>query len=258
MTTSTWEKIDATGDIPSARDKHCSFVYKDQLYIFGGFGPQPEDPENDDSSVAFTWFNQLHCFNPINKTFQIVVSKGNCPPPVAAFGSAVLSHDKPTLYIFGGKTLKTRNNFLYSLDLDSMSWSLLAPKGAYPMPRSFCCCSAINKYLLVYGGASQNDMDLGDFHLYSPQLNLWIQPNSELGQPFVPSARRMASCAVLNQTCFVYGGTNSFNSEFFDQLLVLPLQTELENLSVSPPSSPETVDTTGEDEPNPKPTSKIV
>ena len=54
---STWSLVDAQGLGPSARDKVCSVVIGNNVYIFGGFGPQGTEEEE----VSLQWvlsFNQ--------------------------------------------------------------------------------------------------------------------------------------------------------------------------------------------------------
>ena len=47
LNTLTWKKLDPAGKKPLRVDKLSSWIYDGKVYLFGGFGPQP-DPSRDD------------------------------------------------------------------------------------------------------------------------------------------------------------------------------------------------------------------
>jgi len=88
LETFIWERCETDGDEPCSRTTHCSAVFKDEFYIFGGYSDSAESKLNDCYFLSFetmTW----ESFEPDGITF--LSRYGAC--------SAVLGD---TLYITGG------------------------------------------------------------------------------------------------------------------------------------------------------------
>lgn len=52
--TNTWKKLSTEGKCPSSRDKLASATIGDQIYIFGGFGPQGMEEEEEEEVEKFS------------------------------------------------------------------------------------------------------------------------------------------------------------------------------------------------------------
>lgn len=114
--TFTWSQPSTTGSPPTPRDKHTSIRLGNKVYIFGGFGPEPEasseaageettkglddlDEEADEwetdeeegpggrpGGMDFTWYNDLHVFDVSTGEWSEVETTGHVPR-YAIFGS---------------------------------------------------------------------------------------------------------------------------------------------------------------------------
>ena len=101
-------------------DKLSNFVYKDKIYIFGGYGPQPSPDLRLSLPHTTTWImdpqpgqtrgwnNQLVIYDPSKNEYTWPITHGKPPSPRAAHATTV-DPELGTVYLFGG-TL----NYFYS------------------------------------------------------------------------------------------------------------------------------------------------
>lgn len=121
---------------PIRCDKSVSWSYNSRLYVFGGYGwSQTEhflhllDLQKDLQLTAdhrwpkIGWNNQLVEFEPRDNTWRWPTYKGPCPSARAAHSGALMGSK---YYLFGGRDSRERLNDLYSLDMKTFTWTLLA------------------------------------------------------------------------------------------------------------------------------------
>ncbi|KAK3863462.1 hypothetical protein Pcinc_030769 [Petrolisthes cinctipes] len=91
-TTNRWSVVPCSGHIPIGRRSHSAFVFRDHIYVFGGFNSQAE-----------RHFNDLHRYDPSTNHWERVkpLGKGPCP---RRRQSCCLVGSK--MFLFGGTSPK--------------------------------------------------------------------------------------------------------------------------------------------------------
>ncbi|KAK9511497.1 hypothetical protein O3M35_000139 [Rhynocoris fuscipes] len=126
LRTLTWRRLVGVGRQPQRCDKSVGWYYKQRLYFFGGYGMRPSDPPSDyhyvidNSESDRGWNNQFVCYDLVTNSWIKPKSHGTPPTPRAAHSADINGH---FVYIFGGRTGEMRNNEMYCLDMDTMTWS---------------------------------------------------------------------------------------------------------------------------------------
>ncbi|XP_054715371.1 kelch domain-containing protein 2-like [Uloborus diversus] len=205
----SWESLKPTGNPPSPVDKMVGWAYKNQFYIFGGFG-NPDSVTAYDFQFVFYhllwrgWTNQFFQYDPEKNVWKIPKSTGPLPSARAAHAAAVL---KSKVYIFGGRHDRFRLNDLHCLDMEEMSWSgEFDIKGPIPEGRSWHSFTGLNeKCLILYGGFSQTNVPLSDCWMFDTVAVLWQQVELPYEKP------RLWHSACLNTfgEVVIYGGCTS-------------------------------------------------
>lgn len=185
----SWSLIESPG--PHPRDKAGLVSFGSDLYLFGGFGPLPEDledpfadanndeeedDEEDGPSTKFTWFSELWRFDTAGLQWARLPVTGEVPPPRAAFGFVA---NPQGLFIVGGRDSEGRTNAVFKIDFEGSS-RIVTPAGARPAPRSFHTLSSLNDaFLILFGGRGIKDDHFCDIHLLDLAGNRWLQPKAE-------------------------------------------------------------------------------
>ncbi|CAH1793267.1 unnamed protein product [Owenia fusiformis] len=192
LETLKWESI--TTDIgPSPRDKCSIWEYRDEIYLFGGFGYDPVDYLNEDGEYTKDlvgaewgsyrgWNNQLHVFDPGTRKWRNPRCKGPKPLPRAAVGASRCGNKA---YIFGGRHIDERLNDLHILNLDTLTWSgIMASTGSVPEGRSWHTFTAVSDtHIFLYGGFTTQRDPKSDGWLLDTRTLLWTQLNVPLTNP---------------------------------------------------------------------------
>ncbi|NXK87311.1 KLDC4 protein, partial [Formicarius rufipectus] len=133
-----------------------------QLWIFGGEFASP-------SGEQFYHYKDLWVLHLATKTWEQIRASGG---PSGRSGHRMVAC-KRQLIIFGGFHESARDyiyyNDVYAFNLDSFTWSRLAPAGIGPAPRSGCQMTASPEgSIIIYGGYSKQrvkkDVDKGTLH----------------------------------------------------------------------------------------------
>ncbi|XP_047468874.1 kelch domain-containing protein 3-like isoform X1 [Penaeus chinensis] len=90
--TNRWSIIPCSGMIPIGRRSHSAFVYKGQIYVFGGF-----------NSRKCLHFNDLHRFDPVLHVWEGVKPLGQGPCPRRRQSCCVVGSK---MFLFGGTSPK--------------------------------------------------------------------------------------------------------------------------------------------------------
>jgi len=194
---------------------------KTTIYVFGGVGnTQPRFPTtptglHDDVAVYDS-----------HSGWRIVETSGVKPAPRAWMTGG---YDPAThsLLVFGGYRLgldqgpdtpgselfgpTNYTNDLWSLNLDTFTWTELHPTGPLPSPRDNVSAffDTAHGWLVIFGGG-QFDGAVNDLWYYSRAQNRWTQVAFAPGAPVPPG--RTGSVSFLRETddafeLFLHGGT---------------------------------------------------
>lgn len=88
-TDNTWVKPETSGKAPVGRRSHSSFVYNNNIYIFGGY-----------NGIERKHFNDLHKFDPKTQNWSLIEIKGSHKPCARRRQCCCMVGDK--MFLFGG------------------------------------------------------------------------------------------------------------------------------------------------------------
>eukprot|EP01125_Pyxidicula_operculata_P011586 TRINITY_DN3797_c0_g1_i1.p1 TRINITY_DN3797_c0_g1~~TRINITY_DN3797_c0_g1_i1.p1 ORF type:complete len:385 (-),score=114.65 TRINITY_DN3797_c0_g1_i1:533-1687(-) len=123
------------------------------------------------------------------------------------------------IYIFGGynRSNEAYFNTLFSFDSESLTWTLIEPRGNPPEKRCGHTASVIDGKLFVFGGrvkvklgdslfASSSVEYRNDLHCYDPATNEWLRYEP---RGIAPAGRAMHTATVVGRKIYIFGGANS-------------------------------------------------
>ncbi|KAI8350334.1 hypothetical protein EDC96DRAFT_485874 [Choanephora cucurbitarum] len=165
---------------------------------------------------------------------QIHVTTGEVPPALVGASVNVIG-DK--VYVFAGRlaTSRTMINYLYILDLTTLSWTQHIPppdSDRPPKARYFHSASVHNDQLIIFGGMGHSSrmssdgnglLVLDDVAIFDIQTMCWTQPTIPPSL-YSPQARYAHLSAITEDRLVVMGGQDLENN-YLDQINVLNLQT---------------------------------
>ncbi|EFJ05236.1 hypothetical protein SELMODRAFT_431742 [Selaginella moellendorffii] len=153
------------GDVPALREGHSASLIGDNLFVFGGCG-KSSDPSEE-------YYNDLHVLN--TNTFVWKSTTGVLPIPR---DSHTCSSYKNCFVVMGGKDGGNAYlNDVHILDKETMAWREVKTTGAELMPRARHTTISHGKYLVVFGGFSDDRKLFNDVHT----LDLRDSVNAEQG-----------------------------------------------------------------------------
>eukprot|EP00924_Labyrinthula_sp_SR-Ha-C_P002360 snap_masked-scaffold_16-processed-gene-1.28-mRNA-1 protein AED:1.00 eAED:1.00 QI:0/0/0/0/1/1/2/0/3701 len=149
--------------------------------------------------------------------------------PVGRFYHTALNYANQSILIFAGfETGYSRLNDLWSLDILSLKWDEIEPRGASPNPRGLhsMSCSGTKLYLFGgYGGrrscVSQSIDDLNDLWMFSMTTFEWVEIKQTTGPR--PEKRCSHASEIVKQILIIIGGSNG--TRMFNDVKVLNLET---------------------------------
>ncbi|XP_028390820.1 kelch domain-containing protein 2-like [Dendronephthya gigantea] len=168
------------GNAPLPRDKFGSWVIDDRIIYFGGYGRSPDKAYYG----PFTYHEHMRGWNGQVAVLHLQADdvlewkypkvKGDPPQPRAAHGMTRIGKKG---YLFGGRHSVCRDNDLYCLDLDNLTWSgRLQVSGPQPCGRSwhvFVTCGP--EHILLHGGFDAFNRELEDAWLLDVNRLEWIE-----------------------------------------------------------------------------------
>eukprot|EP01080_Neovahlkampfia_damariscottae_P005065 gene5065-8665_t len=238
-----WREIEINeNSIPKPRNGVGSVLYKQFIYIFGGY--DGTDRLNDLYSfdtIGCIWreltFKQIgnipskregHTCNRLENRMYIIggydgdycsdiyelnlnnliwnkiKTKGNFEGRY--YSSSVLYNN--TIYLFGGKRNKNFFKGIKILNLENKEWNNLKTIGIEPSPRYFSQTILRNDQLYVFGGFNGNA--LNDFHCLN--LNSFQWREIKILNYLSPEKRSGHQCCILNDKLYLFGGLTSISS----------------------------------------------
>ncbi|NXO83698.1 KLDC4 protein, partial [Sitta europaea] len=218
----SWAKLDIPNP-PPRRCAHQAAVVPSaggQLWIFGGEFASPNGEQ-------FYHYKDLWVLHLATKTWEQIKAPGG---PSGRSGHRMVVC-KRQLIIFGGFHESARDfiyyNDVYTFNLDSFTWSKLAPAGLGPAPRSGCQMTPTPEgNIIIYGGYSKQrikrDVDKGTLHTDMFLLKAegagkeedrwcWSRLSPSGVKPTPRSGFSVA--AAPNNRCLLFGGVQDEEEE---------------------------------------------
>jgi len=234
-----WREVELTSSVkPGERSGASSVVYKDALYIFGGYGGSgrlddifrfdflskswsqvqaqgttPGGRENNGAVVhgnkmylfggysGFTWLNDFLSFNFDTCQWAPVPSGFKGTVPSTRFGYVSSVHGDH-MYVFGGYDGSAWMNDTYDFDFERGGWSATQVQGFVPSGRSCPSWATHSGSVFLFGGYDGVHR-MNDFHQFRMGPRLWVLVRSS-GQ--IPSPRYFHASVVYANSLYVFGG----------------------------------------------------
>jgi len=255
--TGSWSmNVKTSGTAPAPRDKHSCCVNGNKIYVFGGFGPQnveEDDDEEDepaeaeqvkaeedmeeDEPATFGWFNDIHVLDTDSNTWSKVEVSGTIPSPRAAFGGLCVFGN--SFYIFGGRDSSQRTNDLYAFDTTTNTWSQPISSGTRPAARSFHSATVVGNYMVIFGGLARDNKHFNDIHLFDTTKSMWLQPKEVKGSV---RERGFHSATLINDKLYIFGGSVDFDSTvqecktILNDMIICDMAPVLAGIEIIPPT----------------------
>ncbi|GJP30327.1 hypothetical protein CLOM_g741 [Closterium sp. NIES-68] len=199
--TNTWTRLAAQGDVPAAREGHAAARVEGVVYVFGGCGKA-----GDGGTVDETYYNDVHVFNPDAMRWTRLATTGTAPSPRDSHSCCAWGNQ---LIVFGGED--SRNCYLsdvFVLDTSSLVWREVRARGQKPLPRAGHVAVTAGRYMVVFGGFTDERRLFNDLHVLDLSSEHWQQytPTGD-----VPSRRFSLSADLLDSVSgkmMVFGGCN--------------------------------------------------
>ncbi|CAI5460897.1 unnamed protein product, partial [Closterium sp. Yama58-4] len=225
--TNTWTRLAAQGDVPAAREGHAAARVEGLVYVFGGCGKAGEG-----GTVDETYYNDVHVFNPDTMRWARVATTGTAPSPRDSHSCCAWGNQ---LIVFGGED--SRNCYLsdvFVLDTSSLVWREVRARGQKPLPRAGHVAVTAGRYMVVFGGFTDERRLFNDLHVLDLSSEHWQQytPTGD-----VPSRRFSLSADLLDTVSgkmMLFGGCNDDLEALEDAYFLHTDFGFLISLSVSP------------------------
>eukprot|EP01080_Neovahlkampfia_damariscottae_P009811 gene9811-2136_t len=134
---STLKKIPTKGEIPKETSGVGSVIYKDQLFIHGGYG------------IHGVRYNSVHKFDLKNFSWKKIEATGYIPIPKSGISSVY--YDKKMI-CFGGGDDNQVSNELYEFDLETYRFKEILSTKNKPSERKFNSLSIQGDDVFLFGG----------------------------------------------------------------------------------------------------------
>ncbi|KAJ5174763.1 uncharacterized protein N7482_000640 [Penicillium canariense] len=198
-----WSRAIPPGPRPSGRYGHTLNILGSKLYVFGG---QVEGFFFNDL-VAFD-LNQLQ--NPTNKWELLIQNSHEGGPPEGQIPPARTNHTlvshNDKLLLFGGTNGVKWFNDVWSFDPRANAWTELDCVGFIPTPREGHASALVNDVMYVFGGRTDEGMDLGDLSAFRITTRRWYSFQN-MGP--APSPRSGHSMTAFGKQIIVMAGEPS-------------------------------------------------
>ncbi|XP_024544514.1 rab9 effector protein with kelch motifs [Selaginella moellendorffii] len=196
--TYTWSKPVMKGTHPSPRDSHSSTAVGSKLYVFGGTdGTSPLDDLFVLDTATNTW-GKPDVF-------------GDVPAPREGHSASLIGDN---LFVFGGcgkssdPSEEEYYNDLHVLNTKTMAWREVKTTGAELMPRAGHTTISHGKYLVVFGGFSDDRKLFNDVHTLDLTTGVWATSNPSGPGPSPRFSLAGDSVDAERGILFFYGGCN--------------------------------------------------
>lgn len=155
----TWQMINPTGDIPSAREGHSMVPIDSLVYLFGG--------QDGNKSV----FNQLTVFDPAMQIWD-EEEPVNSPPTARSGHKAIVKDGK--MYVFFGTGSSGVLDDIWEYNPAAGEWTQIVPTStANPVGRYDHSAILVGNKAWIVGGMDNNGNALSDLWAYNFSNGQW-------------------------------------------------------------------------------------
>eukprot|EP01116_Phalansterium_solitarium_P011234 TRINITY_DN26858_c0_g1_i1.p1 TRINITY_DN26858_c0_g1~~TRINITY_DN26858_c0_g1_i1.p1 ORF type:complete len:741 (+),score=240.16 TRINITY_DN26858_c0_g1_i1:353-2575(+) len=197
---------DVKGSSPFKRCWHSACLLGDSMFVFAG------SFVNNETVYVF---NDVHCLDLEAMAWSKVETTGEHPKGCWASAMCISTEedDEPCLYAFGGReNIGIVNNHLSRLNLGTREWTRLEVTGDVPKPRCAAGLVCYRRCLYLFGGDSDAGVFFSQLHRLDLATMHWTLVNTAHA---APNARGWHYQAIMDNTMYVYGGTDG-NYQFTD------------------------------------------
>lgn len=183
-------------DLPVPRCWFGSCLVENELFIFGGYSGKKGGP----------FLNDIYALNLDNLSWRRCECTGSIPE--RRYSPSFLRISNNRILLFGGSGQNnTYYNGLYLLEIQTMNWTKITPKGFVPSGRNGFAHAVVDNKFYLHGG----DQGLGKYldDLYILDLDTWIFSVPQLGNGNSspkPTARGWHSMSVIDKKIYMFGG----------------------------------------------------
>jgi len=176
--------IETTGEAPLPRSAHSAVVYKDHMYIYGGW----------DSDFSR---NDLFSFNFATKEWKNITYKGVSPPAVRSHCTVVY---KDSMFVFGGYGEDKHPTDIYKYDFETQEWSIYFTYSKPPHGRSRSKAVVFGSKMYIFAGWNRTQY-FSDFYEFDFESRIWQEVQVNLGQGL-----GQHSIITYENKLYVFGG----------------------------------------------------
>ncbi|CAK9115079.1 unnamed protein product, partial [Durusdinium trenchii] len=208
-----WQKINATGDVPSPRYGHTMAWSSAAggLYVFGG--------------LSGGYLNDLYLYVHEANQWQKINALGDVPTPRFRHTMVWSGAEAGGLYLFGGWNLREDYlNDLYLYIHEANQWHEIHAGGDIPSPREghTMAWSSAAGGLYVFGGSGRGYRYLNDLYLYVVEATQWHHIPNNWQAPSPRSGHTMAWSSAAGGL-YVFGGSDDIGGgAAYNDLFFLP------------------------------------
>ncbi|KAL4646273.1 host cell factor 1-like [Arapaima gigas] len=236
---SRWEwkklkpKAPKNGPPPCPRLGHSFSLVGSKCYLFGGLANDSEDPKNN----IPRYLNDLYILElrPGSGVvgWDIPITYGVLPPPRESHTAVVYTdraNKKSRLVIYGGMS-GCRLGDLWTLDIDTLTWSKPSVSGTAPLPRSLHSATTITNKMYVFGGWVPLVMDDVKVATHEKEwkctntlacLNLdsmtWESVLMDTLEDNIPRARAGHCAVAINSRLYIWSGRDGYRKAWNNQV----------------------------------------
>eukprot|EP01031_Cornospumella_fuschlensis_P037260 gene37260-45234_t len=185
---------------PSPRHSHSAVVYRDSMYVFGGYDGAYK---NDFHALAFA----SNSWRPVGGG----TTAGEVPR--ARYRGTCIVHGD-SMILHGGHDGNRHLQDTHIFDFITSTWSALLTEGLPPSPRDSHVCVLYNNSMFLYGGSTGTAM--GDFYALSLDLRRdWapvpVGSSGVAGIDVTPGPRFCHVGVVYEGAFYIFGGYDGSN-----------------------------------------------
>jgi Galactose oxidase, central domain len=179
----TWTVRETYGDRPNSREGSQLVQVKGLIYIFGGQSRIKHTDLRQFDFGALMW-------KIINTTY----------PPQGRLGHSLVPY-KGKIVLYGGESQHSQNlgirrcsHKVFYLSVKKKKWQHYSGEGERPEPRRHHAASYIGKFMLIYGGMTQQGQILSDLFLFDMKLKKWTFPEVSIEKDPGPRSHATMTC----------------------------------------------------------------